>query len=115
MHSVSRLYFRPGQGELIETVIRPAPEDQCAIHGTVVDARGIPMANALVLLYDSGQETPQVLSSCFTGEDGTFAFGPLVPGRLHFLQIYQRDLRLRALERTPESPAQDTPPSSSPV
>lgn len=111
MNAFSKLYFRPAAGELIETVVHPLPEDHCAVCGTVEDAAGVPVAQALVLLYDAGEEPPKLVTGCFTGEAGSFAFGPLAPGQLYFLRVYQSLPRLRRLDPAPPAPAR---PDASP-
>ncbi len=112
MNAFSKLYFRPGEGELIETVVRPTPDSRCAVCGTVVDGGGAPVPEALVLLFDAGEEPPRLLSGCFTEESGAFAFGPLTPGRLYFLRGYKSEPRLRRLNPAPPEP---DPAASSPT
>ena len=107
MDYFSRLYIRPARGELIETTVRPAPVDRCAVCGTVRDERDTPVPDALVLLFDAGEEPPKLLSGCFTGTNGSFAFGPLEPGRLHILQVSVHGGSPRSLVPNPAPPARD--------
>lgn len=115
MNLFSRLYIRPAKGELIETAVRPAPEDRCAVCGTVRDEGDAPVPDALVLLFDAGEEPPRLLSGCFTQANGSFAFGPLEPGRLHLLQVSVGRGCPRRLDPIPEPPAPDGKGSCSPV
>lgn len=98
MNAFTKFYFRPGEGELIETTLRASPDQRSAIYGTVLDSGDRPVPDALVLLFDGSEEEPRLLNQLFTNERGQFAFGPLTPARLHFIRVYKNDVKLRELE-----------------
>jgi protocatechuate 3,4-dioxygenase beta subunit len=96
MESSAEFFFRPAAGEYIETAVHIAPETRSAIFGTVLDASGTPVADALVILGQSG--TDGICARQFTDSTGRFCFGPLEDGVLYRIQVFKNDVRVRELE-----------------
>jgi len=98
--SSSKFYFRPGQGEQIETVVRMHPDSQSTIHGYIKDPAGEPFADAAVLLFEAQEnKDPRLVSQMITDELGQFAFGPLDPGTLYLIRIFKSTTRIREIEQ----------------
>lgn len=97
--SDTKFYFRPGQGEQIETTVTLRHDNRSAIHGYVKDADGAPYSDAAVLLFEAPERgDPKLVSQIFTDEFGQFVFGPLEPGQLYLAKVYQNTTRVRELE-----------------
>ncbi len=97
--SYTKFYFRPGQGEQIETTIHLRHDDRCVIHGYVVGDKNEPYTDAAVLLFeaqDNGETKP--VSQMFTDEFGQFVFGPLVAGKLYLAKVFKNTIRIREIE-----------------
>jgi hypothetical protein len=95
----SKFYFRPAKGEQISTVITPENDDKSAICGRVVDAKGRPVENALVLLFLANEASePNFMSRFCTDDDGHFIFGPLECDTLYLIKVYKNNIKLRELE-----------------
>lgn len=97
MSSSAKFYFKPAEGEYIETNVRLVPEKTAAICGTVRDKSDKPQQGALVLLFKSGQENV-LLGRHITDEDGQFSFGPLEPDVLYLIKVYKNSIKIRELE-----------------
>ena len=97
MSSSAKFYFKPAEGEYIETTVRLEPEKTAAICGTVRDKNGQPQAGALVLLFRSGQGNG-LIDRHVTDEDGQFSFGRLDPDVLYLIKIYKNNVKIRELE-----------------
>ena len=99
MSTYSKFYFNPRKGEQVNTSITPEPDERSAICGKVLDARGKPVENALVLLFRAGEDSESDLISRFcTDEDGHFIFGPLESDILYLIKVFKNDVKLRELE-----------------
>lgn len=99
MSTYSKFYLLPGKGEQITTVVTTEPEEHSAIFGRVVDKKGNPIEDALVLLLSAPEATPAVLAARFvTDEDGHFMFGPVESGTLYQIKVFKNDIKVRELE-----------------
>jgi len=99
MSAYAKFFFRPAKGEQISTVIVPELDDRAVISGRVVDARGRPIEDAILLLYRVNDgELPELLSRFCTDEEGQFIFGPLEGGRLYLIKVYKDGIQMRELE-----------------
>ena len=96
MGANAEFFFRPAEGEYIETTVHITPESRSAIFGTVQDSGDRPVENALVVLSRSG--TDGLCARQFTGPDGRFCFGPLESGILYQIRVFKNDARFRELE-----------------
>ncbi len=99
MYTYSKFYFRPAKGEQVNAVIAPEAEARAAICGRVVDSRGRPVEDALVLLFRPQEgEAPVLLARSATDDDGHFLFGPLEGDTLYLIKVFKNNLKLRELE-----------------
>ena len=101
MSTYSKFFFRPARGEQVETTISPAQDDAAAICGRIVDSRGDPVENALVLLFRAGgqqSDPPELTGRFITDSDGHFLFGPLDGGTLYLIKVFKNNVKLRQLE-----------------
>jgi len=99
--SFTKFYFRPGQGEQIETTITLRQDNRSAIHGYVRDAAGEPYADAAVLLFEVPERgEPKLFSQMFTDEFGQFVFGPLEAGKLYLAKVFKNTMNLREIQNS---------------
>lgn len=99
MGTYTKLYFRPDKGEQIITTITPGTIDHSAICGRVIDSKGVPIKDALVLLFRVQEEdAAELISQCCTDEEGHFIFGPLEGEWLYLVKVTKNSMRLRELE-----------------
>ena len=107
MSAYAKFFIKLGTNERIEAFLELKPDERSAIHGTVTDGGGLPVADAVVMLFETGR-TPEDLThltQMFTDESGRFAFGPLTPGRLYMLKVFKNSVKLRELEVVADAPA----------
>jgi hypothetical protein len=97
LSSVTKFYFKPAEGEHVETTVKIEPEKAAAVCGTVRDKTGAVVENALVLLFRSGQDK-KLLDRQFTDEEGQFSFGPIEGNILYLIKVYKNSVKLRELE-----------------
>lgn len=97
MSSVAKFYFKPAEGEHIETTVKLTQEKAAAVCGTVVDRAGALVDGALVLLFRSGQEK-KLIDRQFTDEEGQFSFGPIEGNVLYLIKVYKNSVKIRELE-----------------
>ncbi len=90
-------YFRTTENESIRASIHIQPETRCIIEGTVMDENQQPITQAAVLLY-LGMEPHTMLAHSFTGDDGSFCFGPLESDTLYKIRVYKNNTKIRELE-----------------
>jgi protocatechuate 3,4-dioxygenase beta subunit len=88
LSSVARFYFKPAEGEHIETTVKIEQEKSAAICGTVRDRDGTSVEGALVLLFKSGQDK-KLIDRQFTDEEGQFSFGPIEGNILYLIKVYK--------------------------
>ncbi len=97
MSSVAKFYFKPAEGEHIETTVKIEQEKAAAICGTVKDKGGTPVEGALVLLFKSGQDK-RLIDRQFTDDEGQFSFGPIEGNMLYLIKVYKNSVKIRELE-----------------
>jgi protocatechuate 3,4-dioxygenase beta subunit len=104
LSATTKFYVRPGENERIETAVRLDPEARSTIHGTVRDKDGRPLEDAAVLLFVTGNHPDELrlFSQTFTDDNGQFFFGPLEPGRLYLVKLFQNAVKTRELELVAE-------------
>ena len=90
----------PGENEQIEAVIKLQKERRAVIHGTVLDANGNPVADAVVKLLQivDGCRYPYPLTHTFTDCHGQFLLGPLCPNTKYMLKIYKDNIVIKYSE-----------------
>ena len=99
MSALCKFYFRPGESERVETTVTLQPDIRSAIHGLVRDAAGLPVKDALAMLFEIPSDGVYTLTGqIFTDEDGRFVFGPLNAGQMHMVKVYKNTVKLRPLE-----------------
>lgn len=97
MSSVAKFYFKPAEGEHIETTVKIEQEKAAAICGIVKDRGGTAVEGALVLLFKSGQEK-RLVDRQFTDDEGQFSFGPIEGNVLYLIKVYKNSVKIRELE-----------------
>lgn len=99
MNTYQGFYFRPAKGEQVRTTLYPEPEDRGAVCGRVLDENGVPVEDALALLFRTDEKGEySLLCSAVTDSAGYFAFGPLEPETLYYIKLTRNTLKLRELE-----------------
>lgn len=97
LSSVAKFYFKPAEGEHIETTVKIEAEKAAAICGTVKDRGEALVEGALVLLFKSGQDK-RFIDRQFTDEEGQFSFGPIEGNVLYLIKVYKNSVKIRELE-----------------
>ena len=92
-----RFYFRPGEGERIETELRPEAAP-AFLHGSVLAEPGNPASGGPAILFRAGGGPPQPVSCAVTDEDGQLFFGPLKAGELYLVKLFKAGGAVRQLE-----------------
>ncbi len=107
MSAYAKFFFRPGSNERIETQVDLKADLRSAIHGIVRGDDGRPVANAVVMLFETGQTPDDLhhLTQMFTDECGRFVFGPLNAGTLYMIKVFKNAVKLRELEVLAEIPS----------
>ena len=99
MSIYGRFYFRPGEGETVNTRLCCPPSRGSSIMGLVEMGDGLPVQGALALLFlVPDNSAPELLAEFVTDEEGHFFFGPLESGRLYLVKVYKGELDMRLLE-----------------
>lgn len=90
-------YVKPASHEVVEATCALSADQRPALIGTVLGTDGKAAPGALVTVYRAdAPETP--VGALYTDEQGQFAFGPLEPGKLYHIKVFQRSDDIRALE-----------------
>lgn len=97
MSAGAKFYFKPAEGEHIETTVSIDAEKAAAVFGTVRGMGGEVQPDALVLLFRATGEL-KLIDRQFTDADGQFYFGPIEGGILYLIKIYKNDVKVRELE-----------------
>ncbi|GAB6169181.1 hypothetical protein JCM1393_16410 [Clostridium carnis] len=89
--------LKTGCNEQIEAVVRLPEEKRSVIFGTVLDANGDPVADAVVKLLQvvEGCKYPYPLTHTFTDCHGQFLLGPLCPHTKYMLKIYKDNIVIK--------------------
>lgn len=99
MSAFTKFYFRPGEHELIETVVRLQPDTRSSIHGYVREPDGRAIADALIMLFEVAEEEELTLyTQTFTDEHGQFILGPLSAGQLYMIKAFKNSVKIRELQ-----------------
>ena len=97
MSSRAQFYFKPADGEHIDTVVTLEKEKAAAICGTIKDRGGNCVCGALVLLFIAENEK-KLIDRQFTDDEGQFYFGPIEGNVLYKIKVYKNDVKVRELE-----------------
>lgn len=93
-------YIRPSRCELVETTAVLQAQERPVLHGTVINADGKPVADAVAVLYASGGAQPDSIAGVtVTDTFGHFVFGPLEAGILYQVSIHADTMQHRILEQ----------------
>ncbi|WP_243129625.1 MULTISPECIES: carboxypeptidase-like regulatory domain-containing protein [Clostridium] len=89
----------PKENQQIEAIIKLPVEKRAVIHGTVLDANGNPVADAVVKLLQvvDGCKLPYPLTHTFTDQYGQFLLGPLCPNVKYMLKVYKDTIKIKCL------------------
>jgi hypothetical protein len=89
----------PKENQQIEAIIKLPVEKRSVIHGTVLDANGNPVADAVVKLLQvvDGCKLPCPLTHTFTDQYGQFLLGPLCPNVKYMLKVYKDNIKIKYL------------------
>jgi len=99
MGAGSRFYFKPAEGEHIETEIHIDEEKRSAIFGTVHGNDKKAVEDAMAVLFRADDpDTPVTYQ--FTDTEGHFCFGPVESGVLYLVKIFKNSEKIRELEIT---------------
>lgn len=95
---------KTGCNEQIEAVIRLPEEKRSVIFGTVLDACGNPVIDAVVKLLqvEDGCKYPYPLTHTFTDDHGQFLLGPLCPNTKYMLKIYKDNIIIKYAHLQPD-------------
>ena len=100
MSIYGRFYFRPGEGEQINTRLCCARSQGSAVMGEVINEEGLAVSGALALLFRVPERgRTEFLAEFITDEEGHFFFGPLESGQLYLVKVYKGEQDIRFLEQ----------------
>jgi hypothetical protein len=96
-----RFSVTPEKNERIEAVVTMPAEPRSILHGTVYDADGQLVKDAVVRLFacDADKLTPA--GDTFTDADGEFVFGPLVCEKRYVVKVYAGGAMVREVTVRP--------------
>lgn len=104
MSENTRFYFKPAQGEQIETRIKIGQNNKSSIYATVLDCDDKPVKGAVALLFRVLEEAEpemretELISNTHTDDDGQFVFGNLEGNVLYLIKIFFNKCKIRELE-----------------
>ena len=100
----NHFYIKPRQGELVNIHIPITASDGAVIHGVLTDEAGLPIANALVLLFRAPQadseHTMRPLAHMRSDADGHFAFSGIHGDCLYEIRVFVQNTNIRTLNVT---------------
>jgi uncharacterized protein YlaI len=96
-----RFAFTPGKNERVEAVVAVPEEKRSILHGTVYDADGKKIKDAVVRLFLCEENKNTAAGDVFTDEDGEFTFGPLLSDKNYLVKVYVNGVTLRELNVKP--------------
>lgn len=100
MSENSKFYIKPAPGEQIKTRIIMNSSAKSSIYASVVDNEDKPIKGALVLLFRVGEDEvkPDLISNCYTDDEGQFVFGNLEGNILYKIKVFKENTKIRELE-----------------
>ena len=107
MNLSQSFYVKPSSHEIVHTTVSLSPEQRPALAGTVVDACDKPVEDALVTFYRADAPSDPV-GALYTDALGRFAFGPLEPGKLYHVTVFNQTDSIPALEQPRCEPGPDS-------
>ena len=98
-----RFTVSPEKNERIEAVVTLPEEPRSILHGTVYDAEGRRVKDAVVRLFLCGPDDKlSPAGDTFTDADGEFVFGPLICEKRYVVKVYVSGVVLREITVRPE-------------
>ena len=97
-----RFTVSPEKNERIEAVVTLPEEPRSILHGTVYDAEGKRVKDAVVRLFLSTDDKLTPTGDTFTDADGEFVFGPLICEKRYVVKVYVSGVVLREITVRPE-------------
>lgn len=98
-----RFSISPDKNGRIETVVTLPEELRSILHGTVYDAAGNRVRDAVVRLFLCADDKLTPAGDAFTDADGEFVFGPLVCENRYVVKVYVSGAPLREITVRPET------------
>ena len=96
-----RFSVTPEKNERIEAVVTLPEEPRSILHGTVYDAEGSRVKDAVVRLFLCANDKLTPAGDTFTDADGEFVFGPLVCEKRYMVKVYVSGAILREVTVRP--------------
>jgi len=96
-----RFSVTPEKNERIEAVVTLPEEPRSILHGTVYDAEGHRVKDAVVRLFLSTDDKLTPAGDTFTDADGEFVFGPVLSEKRYIVKVYTHDIKLREVTVRP--------------
>ena len=96
-----RFGVTPGRNERVEAVVTVPEEKRSILHGTVYDADGKIIKDAIVRLFLHEENKDSAVADTFTDADGEFTFGPLLANKNYVVKVYVNGVTLREISVKP--------------
>jgi|AGTN01.1.fsa_nt_gi hypothetical protein len=96
-----RFSVTPEKNERIEAVVTLPEEPRSILHGTVYDAEGRRVKDAVVRLFACSEDKLAPAADTFTDADGEFVFGPLLSEKRYVVKVYVSGAVLREITVRP--------------
>ena len=96
-----RFSVSPEQNERVEAVVALPEEKRSILHGTVYDANGCRVKDAVVRIFACMDDKLTPAGDTFTDADGEFVFGPLLCEKRYIVKVYVNDIKLREVTVRP--------------
>ena len=96
-----RFSVTPEKNERIEAVVTLPGEARSILHGTVYDADGCLVKEAVVRLFVCTDDKLTPAGDTFTDAEGEFVFGPLVCEKRYVVKVYAGGAVLREITVRP--------------
>lgn len=93
--------FTPGKNDRVEAVVTIPEETRSIVHGTVYDADGNRVKDAVVRLFLCEEKKSVPVSHGFTDDEGEFVFGPLYADKNYEVKVYVNGVVLREMTVRP--------------
>ena len=93
--------FSTEKGDRVEAVVTAPAERRCILHGTVYDAGGEKLVDAVVRLFVCDDDCLLPVADTFTDADGEFVLGPLDADKRFVAKVYTGGVMLREVTIRP--------------
>jgi hypothetical protein len=96
-----RFSVTPEKSEHVEAAVALPEEPRSILHGTVYDAEGCRVKDAVVRLFLCADDKLTPAGDTFTDADGEFVFGPLLSEKRYIVKVYTCNVLLREVTVRP--------------